>query len=87
MSANITTGKTRTVRYCGADYVVAPGDTHGKKQAWIVLCDGQQIRSFVLTKSKAAAAIHEHAVECGKYPSSASDGVNYTNLVSRICRS
>lgn len=86
MSANVGTGTVKAVRYCGRDYEVRPGVVHGLKQAWVVFCDGVQISQFNWTKSKAAAAIHEHAVERGDYPAAKDDGATYDRLISAVCR-
>lgn len=85
MSANVATGTVKVVRYCGRDYTVRPGEVHGKKQAWEVFCGDAQLTRFTPTRSKAAAAIHRHAVESGDYPARSQDGVTYQRLVTAVC--
>lgn len=84
MSANVQTGKTRTVRYCGADYTILPGEQHGQKQAWELYCNGERIRRFVLTLPKCVFYIHEHATQSGRYPARLPDGRSYQQLISAI---
>jgi len=86
MSANVETGTTKSVRYCGQDYTVRPGEVHGRKQAWQVWCGEEQLTRFTLTRSKAVRAIHEHAVCSRTYPAQLADGLTYQRLVNILCR-
>jgi hypothetical protein len=86
MSANALTGKTRSVRYCGTDYVIRPGIIHGQKQAWQVEANGIVLSGFRATRSKCVTLIHDHAVSDGHFPAKLGDGVDYARLVSAVCR-
>jgi hypothetical protein len=86
MAANTDTGLTRTVRYCGHEYTVQPGQQYGRKQAWLVYRDGVQITHYTPTRSKAVHAIHEDAVALGSYTTSQADGLTYDRLVGALCR-
>jgi hypothetical protein len=86
MAANIQTGRTRTVRYCGTDYTVAPGETYGRKQLWVVAANSVTLTATCPTRSKAINRIHAHATEvAGTYPAQIADGLTYSQMVSRLC--
>jgi hypothetical protein len=86
VAANVETGRTRMVRYCGTDYTVSPGEVYGRKQLWVVAANGVTLTATCPTRSKAAHRIHAHATEtAGTYPAQIADGLAYGQLVSRLC--
>lgn len=89
MAANVKTGRTREVRYCGVAYSVQPS-THpdaitGRKQVWEVLADGVVIKPWVLTLSRCMYYIHEHAVNRGGL-SMLNDGCDYQTALRTVMR-
>ena len=89
MAANVLTGRTRAVRYCGADYTVRPSShpdaVTGKKQVWEILCGGEVIKPWVISLSRCVYYIHEHAMQSGR-AGLLSDGGSYQALVNQVCR-
>jgi hypothetical protein len=86
MSANVATGTVKSVRYCGHDYTVRPGEVYGNKQAWCVFCGDEQVTRFTPTRVKAVARIHEHAAESGAFPSQLGDGMPYEAMKAAVLR-
>jgi len=88
MAANVATGRTRIVRYCGTDYTVSPGEVYGRKQLWVIQDErGTVLSSRCQTRSRAVYRIHEHAAQiAGTFPAKLSDGLTYDQLVGKLCR-
>lgn len=87
MASNYDTGRTRTIRYCGVNYVVRPCaklQPGYKKRAWEVTADDVVIAGMVWTKSRCLNRIHAHAVAQGRYPTMLADGLTYEDILGRL---